>query len=176
MTHTTHCDREAELHEAVVLDWWPAHVDEELRAHVAECACCRDLLEVAGALRAERAAATAQGRIPPARIVWLRSHLRDREEAVRRATRPITIAHAIAIAVTAVAAWEALRRAVGWAWDARSWLGASLSGVGTFLASIGQSAVAGVTSGSALWLTLLVAAAAAVALAPVAIYLAVSEK
>jgi len=176
MAQRTCCDREIEVHEALVLGWWPDRADDELRAHVAGCPSCRDLVSVAGAVRRELEAATSESHVPPARIVWLRAHLREREEAVRRATRPIAIAHAVAIAVTAVVAWEALRRTAAWVWDTRDSLGAGLSKAGAFLSSAGAYVSAGVASGSTLWLIPLVAVGAAVALTPVAIYLAVSEK
>jgi len=43
----------------------------------------------------------AQAQVPPAELVWLRAEMRAREEAARKATRPIVIGQAIGIAACA---------------------------------------------------------------------------
>jgi hypothetical protein len=45
--------------------------------------------------------AQQQARVPPAEFVWLRAAMRAREEAARKAMRPIVVGQAVGIAVFA---------------------------------------------------------------------------
>ena len=45
------CSHETELWDAIAAGRWPDTADANLRAHVASCAACRDLVLVAGSLR-----------------------------------------------------------------------------------------------------------------------------
>jgi len=170
------CEREPDVLDALARDWWPNRADDDLRAHVAGCASCTDLVVVAGALQKELAVATDARRLPPADIVWWRAQLRARDEAARRATRPIAVAHGVAIAVSTVVAWEASRAVAGWAWEARGLLAEWAGLCGASLASFGAGVLARASSGSALWILLIATALVAVALTPVAVYFAVNEK
>src|SRR5436309_2476541 len=51
-----------------------------------------DMIE---AIQKEYARAQQQARIPPPEVVWLYAEMRAREEAARRAVRPIVIAQAL---------------------------------------------------------------------------------
>lgn len=90
------CSREREIVEAIASRRWPDACGDELRSHAAGCRSCSDLVLVASAIRDERALDLAQTRVPPAGLIWWRTQLRARQEAVRRAERPLTIAHALA--------------------------------------------------------------------------------
>ena len=57
--------------------------------------------EIAEAIRQEYARAQREARVPPADIVWMRAALRAREEAARKALRPIVIGQAVGIAACA---------------------------------------------------------------------------
>jgi hypothetical protein len=92
------CTREREVIDAVATGRWPDACQEELRSHAANCRTCSDLVLVASALRDEHDLALSQVRVPPAGLIWWRAQLRTRQEAVRRAERPLTIAHALAAA------------------------------------------------------------------------------
>lgn len=48
----------------------------------------------------ELAGRQARVRVPPAELVWMRAQMRAREEAARKAARPILIAQALGIAVS----------------------------------------------------------------------------
>ncbi len=52
-------------------------------------------------IREEYEAATRQARVPPPELVWIRAQLRAREEAARKAARPIVFAQAIGVAAFA---------------------------------------------------------------------------
>lgn len=72
-------------------DW-----DEPLRAHVAGCAGCRDVVLVAQFLHEERECAATEARLPDAGLVWWKAQLLARRAAVERAIRPIALAEKLA--------------------------------------------------------------------------------
>ena len=79
----TSCQREQEVLEAVSCGRWPEQCSEELRTHISDCSICKDVLEVAIALHADRNAVHPMAQIPSADLVWWRSELRARQEAIR---------------------------------------------------------------------------------------------
>ena len=141
------CDREAEVWRAVEARHWPERCDEELRAHVAACANCADLVEVADALYDERDEAMRAAHLPPSGAVWWRAQLRARQDAARTARRAISVIQAVVVAIAV-----AIVAAIG----GFAWIPAAIAGVH--------------------WsLPLILALATPLALAPVAVYLAVTE-
>ena len=92
------CAREAEVMEAVAFGRWPEHAAEGLTAHVATCAVCGDLVEVARVLHNDRDAACREAPVPAAGMVWWRATIRARAEAARTATQPISVLQGIAAA------------------------------------------------------------------------------
>ena len=60
--------------------------DEQIEAVIAEM------------IQQEYAQAVQQARVPPAEVIWIQSQMRAREEATRKALRPIIVGQAIAIA------------------------------------------------------------------------------
>lgn len=94
----TDCPFETDVLDALASHRWPARAGDDLRAHVAACAGCRDLAETAGALLHEHAAAYTEARVPPSAFVWHRAQLRAREQAARSATRPIGFVQGVAFA------------------------------------------------------------------------------
>jgi hypothetical protein len=97
------CACEDEVLAAVGSGRWPSRVDAELRAHVSQCAVCRDVVTVAEAFGREdaepgRLAESAAAHIPDSGAMWFRAQLRARQEAARTAVRPITVAQALSFA------------------------------------------------------------------------------
>jgi hypothetical protein len=92
------CSREREIVEAVASGRWPDSCGDELRSHAASCRICNEVVLVASAIHDQQSLDLAAARIPPAGLIWWRTQLRTRQEAVRRAERPLTIAHALAAA------------------------------------------------------------------------------
>jgi hypothetical protein len=86
----TECVRETEVVEAVTSGNWT----DELRSHAATCEVCADLAEVADALHGDYAVAARDIQVPSAGLVWWRSELRARREAIKAAERPMTLVHA----------------------------------------------------------------------------------
>jgi formate-dependent nitrite reductase membrane component NrfD len=57
--------------------------------------------QIADAIKKDYEAATRQARVPPPELVWMRAQLRAREEAARKAARPIVFAQAVGVAAFA---------------------------------------------------------------------------
>ncbi len=115
------CTRERELAEMLDRGHWPDACTAELRAHVAQCRSCRDLVLVKQAFRADRAAAASVARLEAPGVLWWRAQLRRRNAAIERIGRPILGAQIFALAISLIAAvlylaWQA-RRGFDWlAW------------------------------------------------------------
>jgi hypothetical protein len=93
------CCREADVIDALTSQRWPDRVDAELRAHVAACSICADVLQVAAALAEDRDAALVDAaQLPSADLVWFRAQARARADATREAARPIAIMQALGLA------------------------------------------------------------------------------
>lgn len=92
------CQFEPDVLTAVLQSRWPDRVDDQLRAHVASCAICSDVVAVAGALDGALEEMRASAELPDASRVWYRAQLRARREAVAAAGRPITAVQLIAFA------------------------------------------------------------------------------
>jgi hypothetical protein len=100
--------------EIVSCGRWPEQCPEELRVHIAACAICGDVLEVALALHEDRGSVHAHAQIPSADLMWWRAELRARQEAVRKASRPISFVAAFG-AASAVGVVVALLSSA-WPW------------------------------------------------------------
>ena len=97
------CRHEAELKQLLELGHWPHSCADELRAHVAGCRACSDLVLLTLAFRGARAeSAAAAAPPPPASVLWWRAQLRRRNAAVRRIQRPLLGAQLFAFAVALV--------------------------------------------------------------------------
>ena len=110
----TECSREQDVMEIVSSERWPDQCPDELRAHVAQCSNCTDVLEVAQALHEDRAIACMDAQIPSAELVWWRAELRARQEAMIVASRPITLVEAFGAAAGVGVAVALINRA--WPW------------------------------------------------------------
>ena len=93
------CPREPELSRLLDLGQWPEACTEEMRAHVAGCRLCGELLAVRQALGRERSIAAAEPRLEAPGVLWWRAQLRRRNAAIERIGRPILGAQIFALAV-----------------------------------------------------------------------------
>ena len=114
------CPREKEVNELVALGQWPvaSATAPELRAHVATCRSCRELVLVATAFQHERTQVAGAVRLGPPGVLWWRAQLRQRNAAVERIGRPMLGAHIFALVVNlllaiGLAVWQA-RHGVAW--------------------------------------------------------------
>ena len=147
------CLREADVFEAIAFGRWPAAADAELRAHVAGCPVCLDLVAVAVPLQCDRQALVHAAQPPTAAVVWWRAAIRARAEATRTAMQPIAVWRRI-VAVCIAAAAAAL------APDLRQW---------------GRGADALASFGAQHAALVLVALAAGLVLAPLAVYFTLAD-
>jgi hypothetical protein len=154
------CPRESDVLDAIDSRRWPHRVDRELVEHVASCEICSDVLTVAAAMREDHGATWREADIPSSGQVWWRAEMRARQQAMRDASRPITIAYGVAAVAALV-----LALAVSWfAWPT----------VHEFAASFASAQTTAFTS--PLTLPLLVALGALLVIAPVALYLVFSDE
>jgi hypothetical protein len=107
------CVHEEELLVLVERGQWPQAAPSELRAHVAACRCCSELVSVKQALEASRATLCAMPVLPSAGAVWWRAQIRRRHADLERIGRPLLGAQIFALAVFLTLA------AGGLAWQAR---------------------------------------------------------
>lgn len=152
MSRLAECRHEGDLVAAVTSGRWPSAVDPALRDHVASCAVCADVVQVAEAMTAIEHETLADTRLPSAGQVWWRSQVRARRDAAATAARPVLVAQAVG----AAAAVGLLAAVVSWQWTT----------IATAATSLGL-----VNLGLASW----VGVAMAAVLGPLAIYAAVRE-
>lgn len=156
------CEFEAEVLAAVCQSRWPERIDAALRAHVAECAVCADVVAIAGAIDSAREETWAAAAVPESGQVWWRAQVRARREAAAEAGRPITAAQVIAFAC----AVGLLGACIGATSD---WFQAALKRIAGFKAQELVAAASALLGGHGV---LALAMGAALLLVPTAVYLA----
>jgi len=98
------CSHEKEVSALVRGGQWPAACPTELRAHVAACSVCGDLVRVTGAFRAAKARSTDAAVLNSPGLLWWRAQLRRRNAAMERISKPFLGAQVFALAVYGVVA------------------------------------------------------------------------
>ena len=154
------CPRESEMLDALASARWPDRVGSELADHVASCGICRDVIAVASAMQQDHDAAWREASVPSSGQMWWRAEMRARQDAIREASRPVTVAQGVAVVL-------ALAVAVGVGWFA--W--PSVQG---FFTTASMADMPGI--GSTMFIPLALAMGALLVVAPVALYLVISEK
>jgi hypothetical protein len=159
------CPRESEVFEAVAFDRLA-----DVRDHVATCSVCAEIADVAGALRADHKAACREAQVPSAGAVWWRATVRARAEAARTVSQPITILQGIAGAC-GVGLAVAL---IGITWRSFHWfdgLDAIVARLDARRDEIAAASALAVQYG----LPVMLALAACLVIAPVALYIALTD-
>ena len=154
------CSREQEVIDAVAASRWPDRCDAGLRAHVAACAICAEVAEVAVLLQADHDAAWRAARVPSSGRVWWRAEMRARREATRTAAQPMTAVQAIA----AACAGGVVVALIALLWPAL-WASAGVLAVSSLAIVLPEFGV-----------PLAIALGSILLLAPVALYFVFSEK
>ena len=98
------CSRQREVTELLARGHWPHACPPELRAHLADCRSCGDLLLVTQVFQQSRQRAVGEVRLPQAGAIWWRAQLRRRNAAIERVSRPILGAYIFALSFTLVVA------------------------------------------------------------------------
>jgi hypothetical protein len=164
------CEREDDVLAAVRTGRWPDRIDAELRAHVANCSTCHDVLVVAAAF-IEDAEVPSAHLLPDSQVMWLRAQIRARADATRLAERPITVAQALAFA-SVVGVLGALVGA------SSSWLQAGFHSLGQAVSHLEPGSIQLPTAVAAALtehLGLVALVAAALMITPVAVYWAIRD-
>jgi hypothetical protein len=159
------CCHEDDVLDALTSGRWPARADDALRAHVASCAVCGDIVAVAGAILEGRDDTVTDMRIPSSAVMWWRAQMRARQEAAREASRPIAVAQF-------VAAVSAIVFVISVVVMLSPWVGGVMSG---WLAAGGAAASGSASSLAQGWVIPAVVIGVTLLLAPVAVYLAVAD-
>jgi hypothetical protein len=90
---TFECPREHDVLDALTT----GRMDDELRQHVAACAICADVVDVAAPILIDREDRSRAPHIPSSAVMWWRAQKRARQDAAREAARPITVAHVVGV-------------------------------------------------------------------------------
>jgi hypothetical protein len=98
------CAYEKEVTQAVKDGHWPDGCAAELRAHVAACASCGDLVLVTGTFQRARSESMQEAPLGSTSLLWWRAQLRQRAAATERVSRPVTVAQGFAWLVTLIVA------------------------------------------------------------------------
>ena len=122
------CEFESEVLAAALQFRWPERVDADLRAHVAACAICSDVVVISGAIDGAREDAYARAVVPDSGRVWWLAQLRARREAVQTAGRPITAAQVIAFACAVGLLGACFGATSKWFQSALRWIVSSATG------------------------------------------------
>ncbi len=163
------CEFEAETLAAVRQGRWPGRADADLRAHVAGCGTCSDVVAVAGAFEEARGELCAQAAIPDSARMWWRAQLRARREAAEAAGRPITAAQAIALACAAGLFGACFGAVSTWFQSGLRWVVAGIDAVDF------PALLAAATALLAEHAALVLGMAAVLLLLPAAVYLAIGK-
>ncbi len=164
------CLRETDLWDAIAAGRWPDAADATLRAHVVNCAACRDLALVAGSLQHDASEVVRDATPPSSAIVWWRAQMRARQEAAHAADRPITVVQGLAIACAAGLLLGLTGSVVAWV---RGWSGWVSAWSASKASAASQLATLDFTSRWVLLPAVLILLS--LVIAPVAIYAIVSE-
>ena len=166
----TECARESEVVSAVLMGAWPDRCDEALVNHASQCGICGEVAAVAVVIREASEHERREAPVPVAGQVWWRAAVRARLEASHAATQPMTWLHGITAALfigVMLAVAGTAGPAIVSGLDTVKALGATL------LTSEAATAMAGPLR-TMLLITL--AAGVVLVIAPIAIYLALSDE
>lgn len=166
------CTREQDVLDAVAAGRWPERCEAELQAHIDECRICQDVATVVAAISQERDDAWESGAVPPSSLVWWRAQIRAREEAARIAERPIAVAQGAALVCLAAVAVAVVPLALPWV----RLIAASAADLAAWLTPRAAAVSSAFTLVTGTALPLLPFVAAWILLAPIVLYLALSEE
>jgi hypothetical protein len=166
------CAHEPDVLEAVYTNRWPDRVDADLRAHVATCQICADVVTIAPLLEADADLTRAEATVPESGLVWWRAQMRAREEAARTAVRPITVAQAVGLAATVGVVGAVFGASATWFQHAVSFVG---EGVQSLFTSYAPQILLAITTALTEHYLLFAGGVACVLLTPLAVYVALRE-
>jgi hypothetical protein len=164
------CEFESDALAAALRSRWPERVDAHLRAHVARCAICSDIVAIAASVDDAREETRGRAVVPDSGRVWWLAQFRARREAAQAAGGPITAAQMIASACAVGLLGACFGATSTWFQSSLRWIASSVAGIDVkaFLASaIALSAKHG---------ALVLVTAVMVLLVPTAVYFALGKE
>lgn len=144
----------------------PSGIADGFEEHLGACRDCRDLVSIASSIADDWRRSVPTAVVPSSGLVWWRIQQRARAEAMRAASRAVTVVQTVSVAAglaIAIGIAGAMSPAAG----ERGWF----ERLGDFV----QSPLWNAATIAHLSLPLAVALATCLALAPVAVYLAVAK-
>ncbi len=132
------CSRQSEVKEMLTHGHWPEACPAELRAHLAACRSCSELLLISDAFQRSRAAAAAEAQLPAPGAIWWRAQLRRRSAALERVSKPILGANVFALSILVVVGVALVMIEARQGFHLFSWLGQSQAVVMHFSAVVGS--------------------------------------
>jgi len=123
------CEFESDALSAASQSRWPDRVDAQLRAHVAACPICSDVIAVARAMDEARDEMRRGAMVPDSARVWWQAQLRARREAAEAAGRPITAAQVIALACAMGLLGACFGATSKWFQASLGWVAAGIAGL-----------------------------------------------
>jgi len=122
------CDFEHEALAVAVQGRWPDRVDPELRAHIAECEICRDVVVVASAIDEASQDLREASAVPDSGRVWCLAQIRARREATQAAGAPITALQVVAFSCAIALVGACFGATSAWFQSVLGWVTTSLAG------------------------------------------------
>ena len=157
------CEFESDVLAAALQSRWPERVDADLRAHVARCTICSDVVAIASALDDAREEMRASAVVPDSGRVWWLAQLRARREAAEAAGRPITAVQVIAFACAVGLLGACFGATSTWFQAALGWMASSVAALPSAAALVAGHG------------TLVLGVAAVLFVVPTAVYLAMGK-
>jgi predicted anti-sigma-YlaC factor YlaD len=122
------CDFEHEALAVAVQGRWPERVDAELRAHIAACEICRDVVVVASVMDEARQGMREASAVPDSGRVWRQAQVRARREATQAAGAAITATQVIAFSCAIALVGACFGATSAWFQSVVGWVTAGLTG------------------------------------------------
>jgi hypothetical protein len=137
------CEFEADALAAVLQSRWPDGVDDDLRAHVARCAICSDVVAIGSAIDGAREDMHMRAVVPDSGRVWWLAQLRARREAAEAAGRPISAAQVVAFACAVGLLGACFGATSTWFQSALRWIASSIPSAAALFVQHGALVLAG---------------------------------
>jgi hypothetical protein len=154
------CEFESDALAAALQSRWPQRVNDDLRAHVAGCAICSDVVAIASAIDDAREDLRTGAVVPDSGRVWWLAQLRARREAAETAGRPISAVQVVAFGCAVGLLGACFGATSTWFQSALRWMASSIPSAAALFVQHGA---------------LVLAAALVLFLVPTAVFFAVGK-
>jgi hypothetical protein len=121
------CEFEADALAAALQSRWPERVNDDLRAHVAGCAICSDVVAIASAMDDAREDLRTHAVVPDSGRVWWLAQIRARREAAETAGRPISAVQVVAFGCAVGLLGACFGATSAWFQSALRWIAGNIS-------------------------------------------------